>query len=96
MVLNFRVIVILEQLKDFTRHGKKLFEGFGILICLPISLLLEKRCIKFIWNLCNSPYTVHKSVHFTTKVQLYLRIFVILSINMISICMTGGNLLISL
>ena len=30
--------------------------------CLPISLLLEKRCIKFIWNLFNSPYAIHKSV----------------------------------
>ena len=32
MVLNFGVIMILEQLKDFTRHGEKLFEGFGVLI----------------------------------------------------------------
>ena len=32
MVLNFEVIMILEQLKDFTRHGEKLFEGFGVLI----------------------------------------------------------------
>ena len=30
--------------------------------CLPISLLLEKRWIKFIWNLFNSPYAVYKSV----------------------------------
>ena len=30
--------------------------------CLPFSLLLEKRCIKFIWNLFNSPYAMHKSV----------------------------------
>ena len=34
----------------------------GINNCSPISLLLEKRCIKFIWNLFNSPYAVHKSV----------------------------------
>ena len=32
MVLNFEVTMILEQLKDFTRHGEKLFEGFGVLI----------------------------------------------------------------
>ena len=30
--------------------------------CLPISLQLGKRCIKFIWNLINSPFVVHKSV----------------------------------
>ena len=30
--------------------------------CLPIDLLLEKRCIKFIWNLCNSAYELHKSI----------------------------------
>ena len=29
---------------------------------LPISLLLEKKIIKFIWNLFNSRYSVHKSV----------------------------------
>ena len=64
-----------EHLKDFTWHGEKLFEGFGVLIkghiiylfmhnnnCLPISLQLGKRCIKFIWNLINSPFAVHKSV----------------------------------
>ena len=32
MVLHFRVKMILEQLKDFTRHGEKLFKGFGVLI----------------------------------------------------------------
>ena len=75
MVLNFRVIMILEQLKDFIRHGKKNIrmiwridkKTHNLLIhainnCLPISLLLEKRCIQFIWNLFNSPYAVHKSV----------------------------------
>ena len=75
MVLNYGVIMILEHLKDFTWHGEKLFEGFGVLIkghiiylfmhsnnCLPISLQLGKRCIKFIWNLINSPFAVHKSV----------------------------------
>ena len=30
--------------------------------CLPIDLLLEKRCIKFIWNLFNSAYELHKSI----------------------------------
>ena len=32
MVLNFGVIMILEQLKDFPGHGDKLFEGFEVLI----------------------------------------------------------------
>ena len=27
--------------------------------CLPIDLLLEKRCFKFIWNLFNSAYELH-------------------------------------
>ena len=31
MVLNFGVIMILEQLKDFTRHEEKLSKGFGVL-----------------------------------------------------------------
>ena len=30
--------------------------------CLSIDLLLEKRCIKFIWNLFNSAYELHKSI----------------------------------
>ena len=30
--------------------------------CLPVNLMLEKRCIKFICNLFNSPYELHKSV----------------------------------
>ena len=30
--------------------------------CLPVNLMLEKRCIKFIWNLFNNPYELHKSV----------------------------------
>ena len=31
--------------------------------CLPVNLKLEKRCIKFIWNLFNtSPYELHTSV----------------------------------
>ena len=30
--------------------------------CLTISLLLERRCIKFNWNLFNNLYAVHKSV----------------------------------
>ena len=30
--------------------------------CLPVNLMLEKRCIKFIWNVFHSPYELHKSV----------------------------------
>lgn len=30
--------------------------------CLPIDVILEKRCIKFIWKLMNSKYPLHKSV----------------------------------
>ena len=30
--------------------------------CLPVNLILEKRCIKFIWNRFNSRYELHKSV----------------------------------
>ena len=30
--------------------------------CLPVNLMLEKRCIKFICNLFNSRYELHKSV----------------------------------
>ena len=28
--------------------------------CLPIDLQLEKRCIKFIWNLFNSSHELHE------------------------------------
>ena len=30
--------------------------------CLPINLMLEKRCIKFIWNFFNSTHELHKTV----------------------------------
>ena len=30
--------------------------------CLPIDILLEKRCIKFIWNLLNSEYKLHSRI----------------------------------
>ena len=30
--------------------------------CLPINLMLEKRCIKFIWNLFNCTHELHKTV----------------------------------
>ena len=30
--------------------------------CLPINLMLEKRCIKFIWNFFNSTHELHKAV----------------------------------
>ena len=30
--------------------------------CLPVNLMVEKRRIKFIWNLFNGPYELHKSV----------------------------------
>ena len=30
--------------------------------CLPVNLMLEKRCIKFMWNLFNSQYELHESV----------------------------------
>ena len=31
---------------------------------LPINLMLEKRCIKFIWNFFNSTHELHKAVAF--------------------------------
>ena len=36
--------------------------------CLPINLMLEKRCITFIWNIFNSTHELHKTV-FTIKGQ---------------------------
>ena len=30
--------------------------------CLPINLMLEKRCIKFIWNFFNCTHELHKTV----------------------------------
>ena len=30
--------------------------------CLPINLILEKRCIKYIWNLFNSSHELHKAI----------------------------------
>lgn len=30
--------------------------------CLPIDILLEKRCIKFLWNLINSNYLLHSKI----------------------------------
>ena len=30
--------------------------------CLPINLILEKRCVKYIWNLFNSSHELHKTI----------------------------------
>ena len=30
--------------------------------CLPINLMLEKRCIKFAWNVFNSTNELHEAV----------------------------------
>ena len=30
--------------------------------CLPINLILEKKCIKFIWNLYNSSHELHQTI----------------------------------
>ena len=30
--------------------------------CLPINMILEKRCIKYIWNLFNSSHELHKTI----------------------------------
>ena len=57
--------------------------------CLPINLLLEKRCIKFIWNLFNSSYELHKSIIRSSSIAENISYFMI---SIILVCMTGRNL----
>ena len=30
--------------------------------CLPINLILEKKCVRYIWNLYNSSHELHKTI----------------------------------
>ena len=67
--------------------------------CLPIGLLLDKYALNLfgVYLMVFMQYIkVQLIVNFTAKVQPYLKIIIILCINMMSICMIGGNLLISL
>ena len=54
--------------------------------CSPINLILEKRCIKYIWNLFNSSHELHKTIVITIFIirdLLWQRILDILCISMI-------------
>ena len=33
-----------------------------ISVCLPINLMLEQKCIKYIWNFFNSTHELHKAI----------------------------------
>ena len=44
VILNFRFLMIIDQLSDFMSPGQKHLEEFFILNkCVPIDLLLEKK-----------------------------------------------------
>ena len=53
-----------KTIKIIWRLDKRAHNVFTNLIngCLPINLMLEKRCIKLVWNFFNSSHKLHKAV----------------------------------
>ena len=72
---SYGVLITINLLNVFTLLEEKQVEEFGdwikepqnVLInlinkCLPINLVLEKKCIKYIWNLYYSSHELHKTI----------------------------------
>ena len=53
-----------KTIRRIWRIDKRTYNVLTNLIngCLPNNLMLEKRCIKFIWNFFNSTHELHKPV----------------------------------
>ena len=75
MALSCGALTIKILYNIFISHGEKQLAEFGELTkehimcltnlingCLPINLMLEMGCTKFIWNFFNKTHELHKAV----------------------------------